>query len=429
MGLKSHRLGICLLVVALVTAGCQAPLADSGPAATTTAGPADDSAPEVGPAPNITVLNGSLELDPGAVFARVQAVSGTSVTAPRAIRVYNTSDAFYNSTPGGTTEPTLPQFWRVAGLDTAAVNGSDLEIQKNGYVTSRGDVVIYLGPNSTLADERLLLAHEFTHYVQTQQERRTDLNQRLGGRTTQASYLTRSVIEGAAVFTADSYVRAYAPGAKLNSPWYDEIQASYPAGHAARFQNARYIHGYEYVTGQLDTPTNLSTVYENPPRTAEQLLHGLSPDAEPPTALAIEQSTGEHWLASGTDTMGEAFVRYALAGDVGEERAERAAAGWGNDTVRIFRPLDGGATGYVWLLDWDDTANATAFERTLRAAFDERGPESGGVWSLSAVNASAAVTEVSDETTAVVLGPESFIEATTVSSQAERIEITVVEEN
>jgi hypothetical protein len=425
MGLTPHRLGVCLLVVALVTAGCQAPIADGGTATPATT-PADNETERLS-APNITVLNGSLELDPGRVFARVQAVSGTNVTPPRAVRVYNTSDAFYNSTPSGTTEPILPRFWRVAGLSTADVNSSALEIAKNGDVTGRGDVAIYLGPNTTLADERLLLAHEFTHYVQIQQGQQSDLNGALGGTTTQAAYLARSIIEGGAIYTTDSYVREYAPGEKLNSPWYDEIQASYPVGHVTRFQNARYIYGHDYVSTQRDSPTNRSAVYENPPQTTEQLLHGLGPGEEPPTELSVESSTGDDWLASGTDTMGEAFVRHALAGDVGRDRAQRAAAGWGNDHLQIFRPFDGGDTGYVWVLDWDDTANATEFERTLRTALDARGNETGGVWSLSDVNASASVKEVSEETTAVVFGPDAFVSATSVNASEGSVRVDVAE--
>ena len=426
MGLRARRLGVCLFVLALVTAGCQAPLADAGNGTTSPAAtPAAADGTERLSAPNITVLNGSLELDPGRVFARVQAVSGTNVTAPRAIRVYNDADAFYNTTPGGSNQPTVPEFWRIAGLSTVEVNSSALEIRKNGYVTGAGTVTVFLGPNATLADERLLLAHEFTHYVQTQNNLRGTLNEHLDGRTTQAAYLTRSVIEGAAVYTSDSYVMAYAPGEKLNSPWYSEIQAVYPPGHAARFQNGRYIDGFEYVNGTVASATNLSTVYENSPRTAEQLLHGLQPGEEPPTALSVRSSTGDDWLASGTDTMGEAFVRHALASDVGQSRADSAAAGWGNDSLHIFRPLGGGDTGYVWVVDWDDPENATEFERAVRDAFDARGTESGGVWSLSDVNASASVTELRPGTTALVLGPGEFVGETSVTADEGSVQIHV----
>ena len=424
MGPRVRRFGICLLALALLTVGCQAPIADGGtPTPATT--PADTEGTAQLSAPNITVLNGSLELDPGRVFARVQAISGTDVSPPRAVRVFNTSQEFYNTTPDGTTQPSVPEFWRVAGLDTTDINGSALEVQKNGYVTSFGDVTIFLSRNTSLADERLLLAHEFTHYVQTQNDRRGTLNENLGRDTTQASYLTRAIIEGTAVYTTDSYVREYAPGEKLNSPWYSEIQASYPAGHAARFQNGRYIYGFEYVDGMVQSPSNLSTVYENPPRTTEQLLHGLSPGSEPPTPLSVNSSTGEDWLASGTDTMGEAFVRHALRGEVSQQDAANAAAGWGNDSMHIFRPLDGGAAGYVWVLGWDDAANATAFEQTLQQAFESRGNRTDGIWSLSDVSASARMTELDGETTAVLFGPESFVRATNVTAGDGTVRIDV----
>ncbi|WP_302081010.1 hypothetical protein [Salinibaculum rarum] len=421
-----QRLAVGLLVVATMTAGCQAPAADAGNDGLESPAPSEN---ETGDrlnsesAPNVTVLNGSLELDPGKVFARVQRVSDTNVTAPAAVRVFGTSEEFYSSTPGGLGPNTLPRFWHVAGLETESVNGSALEFRKNGYVTGTGAVTIYLGENATVADERLVLAHEFTHYVQLQTGRQTDLNGAVGGRTTDSAYVSRAIVEGGAVLTTDAYVREYAPGEQLNSPWYDEIQATYPAGHVGQFQNGRYVHGHDYAATRLDSPTALPEVYENPPQTSEQLLHGLTPNEEPPTDLAVDTTTGDDWVASGTDRMGEAFVRYALASDVGTERATRAAAGWGNDSLHIFRPVDGGTASYVWVLDWDDPANASEFEQTLRSALDARGDSEGGVWSLSDADAAVTVAEVDGATTAVVFGSESFVAGTTVTGTTDTVTI------
>lgn len=416
MGQNLHRVGVCLFVVALVTAGCQAPVAETGSGGTATTAPAPTGNETIsGTVPNITVLNGSLELDPGELFERLQSVSGTNVTAPAAVRVFETSSSFYNSTPGGPGASALPQFWRVAGLKTESVNSSALEIQKNGYVTGTGAVTIYLNRNTTLADERLLLAHEFTHYIQIQENRQAALNDALAGRTTQSAYLKRALIEGAAVFITDAYVREYAPGKQLNSPWYDEIQASYPIGHVGQFQNGRYVHGHDYVEERVDSPAALANIYENPPRTSEQLLHGLAPGDEPPTDLTVDSTTGDEWVASGTDRMGEAFVRDALASDVGTERATRAARGWGNDSLHVFRPVDGGNASYVWVLDWDDPANATEFEQTLRSALDTRGSATDGIWSLSDSYAATSIADVDEGTTAVVFGPESFVTTTEVT--------------
>lgn len=424
MGRNLQQLGVCLFTVALLTAGCQAPVADAGSGGTATPATAPDGNETASDAvPNITVQNGTLELNPGEVFARLQSVSGTNVTAPAAVRVFDTSSAFYNSTPGGLGPNRLPQFWRVAGLETDSVNSSALELQKNGYVTGTGAVTIYLNPNTSLAEERLLLAHEFTHYVQIQENRQGALNDVLDGRTTQSAYVRRAVIEGTAVFTTDAYVREYAPGEQLNSPWYDEIQASYPAGHVGRFQNGQYVHGHDYVEGRVDSPAQLATVYENPPRTSEQLLHGLNPDDEPPTDLTVDTTTGKDWVASGTDRMGEAFVRYALASDVGTERAASAAMGWGNDSLHVFRPADGGNASYVWVLDWDDPANATEFEQTLRSALDARGDATDGTWSLSDSYAAVSVTEVDEETTAIAFGPESFVTTTFVTETSDSVTI------
>lgn len=418
-----QRLGVCLLVVALLATGCQAPIADSSggdtPAATAVE---NGSETVVGTAPNITVRNASLTLGPGEVFTRLQTVAGTTVAAPRSVRVFDTSEEFYNSTPDGLGS-TTPAFWRVAGLETGPVNDSALEIQKNGYVTGGGGVTVYLGPNATTADERLLLAHEFTHFIQVQNGRQATLTAALDRGTTDSSYVRRAVVEGAAVVTTDAYVREYAAGDQLNSPWYDEIQDSYPPGHVGQFQNGRYVHGYDYVDARVGSPTALPALYEDPPQTSEQILHGLDPGEESPTPLTVESTTADGWVASGTDRMGEAFVRYALASDVGQARAARAASGWGNDELHIFRPIDGGNASYVWVLDWDDPTEATEFAQSLGAAFDARGEETDGVWSLSDAGTTATITEVSEGTTAVVFGSEPFVTETTVTASGDSVRI------
>lgn len=312
----------------------------------------------------------------------------------------------------------------MAGLETEPVNRSTLEAQKNGYVTRSGEVGIYLSPNASRADEEMVLAHEFTHFVQAQNERSRDILGRVSGDTTEDGFLVRAIKEGAAVYATDSYMRQYVEGDALNSSWYDEIQASYPEGHVGRLANSWYIHGHEYVAARLDSPDALPTVYENPPRTTEQLLHGLDPATEPSTSLEVRASTGDGWFASGTDRMGEVFVRYALEGAVGADRARRAAAGWGNDSLHIYRSADRKA-GYVWILDRDDRKNASDFESALTTALDARGDRSGDRWRLPDVNATATTVDVAPETTAFVVGPESFVAATTVAGSTETVTISV----
>ncbi len=414
MTLTRRTLGVCLLTVALLVTGCQAPTADSG-----SAGENTTNATET---PTIEVENGSLAVDPGQTFARVQRVAGTDVSPPERVRAFESSAAFRNSTgPGGSG---VPEFWTLAGLRTGPVNQSDLAVRKNGYVTPAGSVAVYLGENATLADERMVLAHELTHYVQTQNQRQTQLRGSIGLGTTESDLVLGALIEGGAVYTTDEYMRAYGNGT-LNSAWYPEIQESYPEGHVGRLLNARYIVGADYVSERADSPATLSKVYEDPPTTTEQVIHGDTPEGEPATPLSVDAQAGGEWLPSGTDQYGELFVRYALESELGSQQATRAAAGWGNDTLVFYQSTESNATGYVWVLDWDDAANDTEFRDAMTEALDERGPRAEGTWTLANDSESARVIDIGSETTAVVFGPERFVDGVSLSPKEQAVTITV----
>jgi hypothetical protein len=167
----------------------------------------------------------------------------------------------------------------------------------------------------------------------------------------------------------------------------------------------------------------MGELWSDPPRTSEELIHGLEPDSEPPTPLRVSTPAGDRWQAVGTDRMGEAFVRYALESDLGPERARNAAAGWGNDTLRIYRPVAGGDPSFVWVLGWDDRANATEFREAFADALDARGNRTDGTWDLGDADASARLLAPTATTAAFVAGNESFVESTDVSGAGTRLTI------
>jgi len=410
-----RTVAVCLLVV-LVVAGCQAPTAE-GDAAT--------NASSASGGPSVAVANGSLSVDPGTTFARVQDLTGSEVPPPERIRAYRSAAAFGNSTDGLGGGGT-PEFWRLAGLRTDPVNESDLEVSKNGYVTPTGEVVVYLGENATLADEQMVVAHELTHYVQTQNDRQLQIRDTVGLGTTESDLVLGAVVEGAAVYTTDGYMRQHGEGDVLNSEWYPRIQERYPDGHVGRLLNARYIFGAAYMSQRLSSPAGVSEVYENPPRTTEQVIHGYGPDEEPQTSLSVNATAGREWQPAGTDQFGELFVRYALESSVGPDRAAAAADGWGNDTLVYYQSTERRATGYVWVLNWDDAGENTEFRRALTDALDERGDRAGGAWSLDD-NATVNVVNVDAETTALVLGPESFVRTVTVATDDGTVGVDVSE--
>lgn len=396
------------LAAVLVVAGCGAPVADD---------------PARGRVPNVAVTNGTLSLDPGEVYAQIQTLQGTAVDPPTRVRAYNTLEGFQNQSADlGLAQSTT--FRELAGMGTGPVNVSAIDQRaKNGYVTGLGAVVVYLGPNATAVDEHLLLAHELTHYLQAQTGRQQQAFGQVGFGTTDATFVVRALAEGGATFTTDAYLAAYVDTDTRNAAWYDRIAAQLPPGHVGRYGNGAYVHGHDYVAGRIDDPSRLASVWANPPRTGEQLLHGLEPGSEPPTPLPVATPAGDRWQAVGDDRLGEPFVRYALESELGADRAAAAAAGWGNDTLRIYRPVEGGDPSFVWVLGWDDPGNATEFQRAFRDALDARGDRAGGVWNLTDVDAHARLVDPTETTTAFVVGNESFVDSAGVSGSDTTITI------
>jgi hypothetical protein len=402
------RRGLALVALAavLVVAGCQAPVA----------GPADGGpAPDGGPAgadrqpANVTVVNGTLAVDPGLVFARVQTVAGTNVTPPERIRVFGNESDYGNASLGGGG---LPPFQEAVGLETGPVpNASDVGLQFAGQTSALGTVVVYAGPNATTDDVRLVVAHEFVHYVQFKQGRSAQLRQRVDTSTTDGSYVVRSLLEGPAVYTTDAYLERYTDNGTQNSPVYRAIAEALPPGHVGRYGNSQYVEGFEYVASRVDDPADIPRVYESPPTTSEQVIHNLTADEEPPVALdaAVEPAGG--WREVGTDRLGEAFVRTTLAVGVTQERADRAAAGWGNDRLYVYRTPGQRTASYAWTFAWDDAGEAAEFERALRAYLDARGERRAGQWAIDD-GLSARVLAPSERSTVLLLGNDSFVAGT-----------------
>jgi len=394
------------LAAALLVAGCQAPVADVG---TTGGGPTADSGPgETRPA-NVTVVNGTLAVDPGLVFTRVQTVAGTNVTPPERVRAFDDERDYGNASLGGVG---LPPFQEAVGLKTGPVpNATDVGLQFAGQTSALGTVVVYTGPNATADDARLVVAHELVHYIQFRQGRSAQLRQGVDAGTTDGGYVVRSLLEGAAVYTTDAYLERYTDNGTRNSPVYRAIAEALPQGHVARYGNSQYVEGFEYVASRVGDPADIPRVYESPPTTSEQVIHNLTPEEEPPVALEASVEPAEGWREVGTDRLGEAFVRTALAVGVPQARADRAAAGWGTDRLYVYRAPDRTDASYAWAFAWDDAGEAAEFERALRAYLDARGERRQGRWVLDD-DLAARVLTPTERSTVLLLGNEPFVAGT-----------------
>ncbi len=397
----TDRYAAVALAALVVLAGCGLPVGD-GPNEAVSESPSTAGSDDA-----IAVRNGSLPADPTGVFGRLQRVLGTDVEPPASVVV---ASAGNGSAPLVGAAPS--RFWTFVGV-TARQPVEPVPTVENGYTTALGNVVLYPGESPTEAATARLLAHEFVHYVQFRTNGTTAVRRAVDPSTTDGRFVTRAVLEGAAVHAADAYVERYLPETRPNSALYPSVRAAYPPGSYQRYVTAGYVEGTEYVAERVDSPANLSAVYERPPTTSEQVIHGLSPDAEPARPLSVDvRADGSPFAAVGQDTMGEAFVRTMLAGGVNESAAAAAAAGWGNDRRIVVRSND--SVGYAWALRWDAPADAREFRNAAVRTLTDL-PGIGSV----------RIETVGRGTVVLLLGDEAFVRGATVSGDPGDVVVTV----
>jgi hypothetical protein len=393
-----------LAVVLVVAAGCAGipapPAADHGsttpiaspsdrPASTATATPSDRPTPSPTDAASagdrVTVSGEPLATNATVVFRRVQDLLGTDVAPPDVIVVSENA-----TVPDGQATELFRAYGATATTDRIAECGA--VAGGTGDATTVRLRVGGLDPEEI----ELLLVHEYVHAIQ---------KRRIGSLAVdefRQGSVAGAVQEGAAVYVTDRYAREYGLDwsgkrpIELRECFYDR------SGDGLRGVSGAYYFGARHFEKRIDEPRNVWTVFEDPPRTSEELLHGLAGGAEPPADLAVAAETGGEWRVQRRYPGGELRLRAMLTSALTEPDAAEAAAGWGNDTVLQFR--DGNATGAAWVLRFDDPAEAEEFA-TLFGTYEatvegER-------------NASVRLVRVAAETVVVLGGAASFVSGTT----------------
>lgn len=424
----SRTLAVAVLAVALVVSGCQAPgvnTDDVSPAEPTptdgdspatdttqndTAGESDDPFPISEPA-NVTVEGGELRSDPGLVYERLQVMLETDAPAPDSVRVYNSTEEFGDSVPTGGIGTGQPRFFDVIGFESGAVsNETFVDRVGNGYTLGAGSIVLFVQTNATRDEEEMLVAHELTHYIQFQNDRQSQLAERIDPQTVDGGYVVRSLTEGAAVFATDEYLREFGENETLNSPYYDEEQAIVPPGHLRRWANSRYQIGADYVAERLDSVSGIESVYENPPTRSRELL---DPDAPPRPDLSVSTRLERDEIS--TNRLGAAFVRYALESHIDPDRAQSVATGLGTDSLHQFRSDIDTFGNYAWATRWNSAADADEFAAAFGEYFDARGNATADGWSLGELNVTVELRRPTPDTAVALFGSEPFLGETAVN--------------
>jgi hypothetical protein len=357
--------------------------------------------------PPVRVRSGSLpaDVDANATLARVERLTGGNVSHLDLFVVEPQPDS--TSTPDGFFEavgfaPTDEQFVEVTGQ----------------YAEQK--VTVRVSEDASRTEVETVLAHEFAHAVQFTDESFTDYYESTDVRTLDGFFAWNSIVEGSAVYVTDVYGKRHVDGdvnqtetmraiVEDGSPW-----AGYVSGH--------YYYGARYARSRIDSPRNLSALYDDPPRTSEQVLHGYRPGEEPPADLSVAVRTDDDWFTrsdfyGGHTTTGEVLVRFVLRTELEQSAADSAAAGWGNDSVVSL--TDGNSSGYAWVLRWDTAGDADEFADAFRT-YRERG---GG-------NVSAARLErLDDRTTLVVMGDEPLLATVSASVDGDAVTVSVGDSN
>lgn len=414
-----------LAVLALVVvAGCTAP-ARSGSGATGDATPATTGGNST-PDRTIAVENGTFGFDANRTFDRVQTVLGSDVRRPDTVLLVDPPDRRTDAS-NGTNGSSLPPFWTAMGVDyrpTERNGSSGIPGNADGTTGRLGTVTLATGTNETTT--RFVLAHEFVHFVQFSNGRRRQVAREVPLRTTDGTFVRHSLVEGVAVFATDAYVDRYLSTNRTNHEVYPKIRDRSRPGGLERYGNSWYIYGYRYVDGRIDDPRNADRIYEHPPTTSEQVIHGYAPGEEPPRNLSVNVSgAGDRFRHVGDDRMGEAFLRVALQNGLNRSAADRAAAGWGTDDLRIYR--SDRRANFVWTLRFDDRANATEFDRLFREYLDARGNRSGDVWVVG--NDTFDFRHVGpasgSDTVVVLIGSDRFVENAQVAGENGNVSVTL----
>ncbi len=386
-GTALAAVGVLALVVA---AGCSAPVAPGGP-------------------PDVATKGGNLSFDPGIDYARLQSLLATDVPPPPSVRVLDVADL-----PNRTAASPPPTF-RAFGVVPRPGDRDPLPFRYGALTGATGRIRLVPGDKPTPL-VRTVLVHEYVHYIQVRRGDVTSLRERLPVDTTDGAFVSRAVLEGIAVDVTDAYVARHLPETAPNAALYDRVAETLPRGTPAWYANDAYRLGAQYVDGRADDPRAALAVVDRPPRTSEQLIHGLAPGAESPRNLSVSvDRAGTDWRVAGRDRLGEAFLRTAL-GELPPDRARTAAAGWGEDVLTVLRAPNETDAAYVLVTRWDDAANATEFAAAYRDAAASRDDASND-------DRVTAVRRVSETTVAVLVGPERFVSATTLAGGEDRVAV------
>lgn len=358
---------------------------------------------------SISVRGGTLSVNPDIVFSNVLTLTGADAHQP-IILIENRT-----KTAGNDISAVLVDDFDVALGLTPPENTSTSD--RPGGSTVKSTVRVLPGNGSEAEVERML-AHEFVHVIQYQNDWPLHLRTSATNVDANDHLLMSCLIEGSATYVTDEYIRRYsvniAPDTAL-------VREEYSTSNGARkYFYAPYYFCSRYFHFRLDSPANVTEVFRNPPVTTEQILHNYSPGEELPKPLNVTvEEANVSWDPRKGSTKGELFTRVVLANVLSEDDAARAAAGWGNDRLLEFR--NDGRKGYVWVLRWDSATDTEQFAQTFDRYLKARNVGLDGCLDRMCFERR----RLGPRTSVVLVGPSSFVSNVTVEVENSSVRVSM----
>ena len=224
--------------------------------------------------------------------------------------------------------------------------------------------------------DRMLLSHELTHVLQDQNYDLTTFALRVKDNDDLALAAT-ALIEGDATLLMTRYYAENVDPTHMLS----DLTAMLGQNTAKLAQAPPYLRElllFPYTQGQQFASAlfaaggtdALNDAFRHPPTTTQQILHPDKfmhdrRDPQPPPVPAID---APDWRLIGENVLGEFGLRSLLEQPLGLFESQQIAQGWAGDHYRVYEHGPGGATGLIWITDWDSEPDAAAFQDAYRNA-------------------------------------------------------------
>lgn len=420
---------VLAVAAVLVLAGCAAPVADSSPPQNVGDGESADT--------GLEVRTGSLPIDGNETLDRTAAMLGVPIDPP----VVHVDD----SSAGGASGVRDPSsFDALVGMPFPDGNDVGGELTVGGAASPFAAVYVTPTDESSAAEIEQVLVHELVHVAQFQHRAPQQVRAAIpeAHRTTRdAELVVTSLTEGGAVYGSSVYTERHDLAI---DPETEILERLYPnASVGTKLVWGPYHYGAQYIDSVAADPDSHWEVYEAPPVTMRQVLHGETDEtgetALEPFEATLADDDGD-WDRTRSETMGEFVVRLVLETELPAETSADAASGWVYDRQLRVANADESLDGHAWSVRFEDSSNASTYATALTSYLDARADSTEGTVSAvdpsnaSAANSSEAVesnatwytddyafaVSAPDERTVTLLGgPEAFVEAASVAATAD----------